>query len=100
VSQRPSSKASRVYRALLPIAWSPKAQKGSSHITLQKAGYADFVWASHDRVEIGPKMLTRLARRTAGDGGGFVMPTGSTVHVAQEEGAEIPPNSLDESSRP
>jgi predicted RNA binding protein YcfA (HicA-like mRNA interferase family) len=61
VSKWPSSEASRVYRALLRIGRSPKAHKGSSHITLQKAGYADFVWAFHDRVEIGPKMLTRIA---------------------------------------
>jgi hypothetical protein len=31
---------------------------------MQKAGYADFVWSFHDRVEIGPKMLTRIAKHT------------------------------------
>jgi len=64
VSRWPSSKANRVYRALLRIGWSAKAHKGSSHITLQRAGYADFVWAFHDRVEIGPKMLARIAKHT------------------------------------
>jgi predicted RNA binding protein YcfA (HicA-like mRNA interferase family) len=64
VSKWPSSKASRVYRALLRIGWSAKANKGSSHITLQKSGYADFVWAFHDHVEIGPKMLARIAKHT------------------------------------
>jgi predicted RNA binding protein YcfA (HicA-like mRNA interferase family) len=64
VSKWPSSKASRVYRALLRIGWSPKAFKGSSHITLQKAGHPDFVWAFHDNVEIGPKMLARIAKHT------------------------------------
>jgi predicted RNA binding protein YcfA (HicA-like mRNA interferase family) len=64
VSRWPSSKASRVYRALLRIGWSPKALKGSSHITLQRAGYPDFVWAFHDSVEIGPKMLARIAKHT------------------------------------
>jgi len=64
VSHWPSSKANRVYRALLRIGWTPKALKGSSHITLQKAGQADFVWAFHDRVEIGPKMLARIAKHT------------------------------------
>jgi predicted RNA binding protein YcfA (HicA-like mRNA interferase family) len=53
-----------VYRALLRIGWSAKANKGSSHITLQKSGYADFVWAFHDHVEIGPKMLARIAKHT------------------------------------
>jgi len=43
---------------------SPKAHKGSSPIALQKAGYADFVWAFDDPVEIGPKMLTRIAKHT------------------------------------
>ena len=49
---------------MLRIGWSAKAHKGSSHITLQRAGYADFVWAFHDRVEIGPKMLARIAKHT------------------------------------
>jgi predicted RNA binding protein YcfA (HicA-like mRNA interferase family) len=53
-----------VYRALLRIGWSAKANKGSSHITLQKSGYADFVWAFHDHAEIGPKMLARIAKHT------------------------------------
>jgi predicted RNA binding protein YcfA (HicA-like mRNA interferase family) len=64
VSQWSSSKASRVYRALLRIGWSPKTFKGSSHVTLQKAGYPDYVWAFHDNVEIGPKMLSRIAKHT------------------------------------
>ncbi|MFY9683907.1 MAG: type II toxin-antitoxin system HicA family toxin [Candidatus Sulfotelmatobacter sp.] len=53
-----------MYRALLRSGWSAKARKGSSHITLQRAGYADFVWAFHDRVEISPKMLARIAKHT------------------------------------
>jgi len=64
VSKWPSSKASRVYRALLRTGWSPKAFKGSSHITLQRAGYQDFIWAFHENVEIGPKMLARIAKHT------------------------------------
>jgi predicted RNA binding protein YcfA (HicA-like mRNA interferase family) len=49
---------------LLRIGWSAKAHKGSSHIILQRNGYPDFVWAFHDRVEIGPKMLARIAKHT------------------------------------
>lgn len=64
MSQWPSSKGSRVYRALLRIGWSPKAFKGSSHVTLQRAGYPNYVWAFHDSVEIGPKMLARIAKHT------------------------------------
>lgn len=64
MSQWPSSKATRVYRALLRIGWSPKTLKGSSHITLQRGCYPDYVWAFHDRVEIGPKMIARIAKHT------------------------------------
>ena len=60
----PSSKANRVYRALLRIGWSPKAFKSTSHVTLQRAGFSDFVWAFHESVEIGPKMLARIAKHT------------------------------------
>jgi len=31
---------------------------------MQKAGHADFVWAFHDGVELGPKMLARIAKHT------------------------------------
>jgi len=53
-----------VYKALLRIGWSPKSLKGSSHITLQRSGHPDFIWAFHDNVEIGPKMLARIAKHT------------------------------------
>jgi hypothetical protein len=29
------------------------------------SGVPDFVWAFHDRDEVGPRMLARIARRTA-----------------------------------
>jgi predicted RNA binding protein YcfA (HicA-like mRNA interferase family) len=64
VSKWPSSKASRVYRALLRTGWTPKAFKGSSHVRLQRPGHEDFVWAFHDNVEIAPKMLARIAKHT------------------------------------
>jgi len=51
-----------------------KTHKASCHVTLQKAGYSDSVGAFHDRVKIGPKMLTRIARHTAVDGRGFAIP--------------------------
>ena len=42
----------------------PETHKGSSHITLRRAGCANFVWAFHDRVEIGPKMLAQISKHT------------------------------------
>jgi len=35
-----------------------------SHRTLSRAGWPDFVFAFHDRVEIGPRMLARIAKHT------------------------------------
>jgi hypothetical protein len=31
---------------------------------LERAGFPDFVWAFHERDEIGPKMVARIAKRT------------------------------------
>jgi predicted RNA binding protein YcfA (HicA-like mRNA interferase family) len=36
----------------------------ASHATLERSGWPDYVWAFHDGVEIGPKMLARIAKRT------------------------------------
>jgi predicted RNA binding protein YcfA (HicA-like mRNA interferase family) len=63
VNQWPSTKARRVYAALIRIGWELKRQSGS-HRTLQRNGWSDFVFAFHDREEIGPKMLTRIAKHT------------------------------------
>jgi len=65
VSQWPSSKAKRVYKALLRIGWRPKAQaSGTSHTQLQRAGYKDYTWAWHDSVEIGPVALRKIGKCT------------------------------------
>jgi len=40
-----------------------KGQRGS-HRILDKSGWPDFVFAFHEREEIGPVMLARIARRT------------------------------------
>ena len=63
MSQWPSTKARRVYAALIKTGWSLKRQSGS-HRTLQRAGWPDFVFAFHDGEEIGPKMLGRIAKHT------------------------------------
>jgi predicted RNA binding protein YcfA (HicA-like mRNA interferase family) len=31
---------------------------------LERDGWRDFVWAFHDREEIGPRLLARIARHT------------------------------------
>lgn len=63
MSDWPSTKASRVLAALLRLGWQIKRQSGS-HRTLSREGWADVVFAFHDREELGPKMLARLARST------------------------------------
>jgi predicted RNA binding protein YcfA (HicA-like mRNA interferase family) len=63
MSRWPATRARRVLDALLRIGWSIKRQTGS-HRTLQRPGYPDYVFAFHDRDEIGPRMLARLAKQT------------------------------------
>jgi predicted RNA binding protein YcfA (HicA-like mRNA interferase family) len=63
MSHWPSTKAKRVLAALLRNGWDIKRISGS-HRTLTKLGYPDFVFAFHDREEIGPRMLARIAKRT------------------------------------
>jgi predicted RNA binding protein YcfA (HicA-like mRNA interferase family) len=63
VSTWPSTRAARVLAALLRIGWSVKRQRGS-HATLERGGWPDFVWAFHDGDELGPRMLSRVAKRT------------------------------------
>jgi predicted RNA binding protein YcfA (HicA-like mRNA interferase family) len=63
VSVWPSAKAKRVLAALQAIGWRVKRQTGS-HRTLSREGWPDFVFAFHDGEEIGPKMLSRIAKHT------------------------------------
>ena len=63
MSQWPSAKARRVLAALFSIGWHLKRQSGS-HRTLSREGWPDFVFAFHDGEEIGPKMLSRIAKHT------------------------------------
>jgi predicted RNA binding protein YcfA (HicA-like mRNA interferase family) len=59
----PSAKAQRVLAALLRRGWTIKRQTGS-HRVLQRPGSPDFVFAFHDRDEIGPRMMARIANHT------------------------------------
>ncbi len=63
MSRFAAAKARRVLAALLRIGWTVKRQSGS-HRTLARDGWADVVFAFHDDVEIGPVMLSRIAKRT------------------------------------
>jgi len=63
VSQWPSSSAKKVLSALQRIGWSIKRTSGS-HKVLEREGFPNFVFAFHDREEIGPKMLARISKHT------------------------------------
>jgi len=56
-------KALKVLKVLLRLGWSIKRQKGS-HRILVKIGWPDFTFAFHDKEEIGPRMLARIAKYT------------------------------------
>jgi predicted RNA binding protein YcfA (HicA-like mRNA interferase family) len=64
MSQWGSAKARRVLAALLRIGWRIKRETGGSHRILSRPGWPDTVFAFHDSEEIGPRMLTRIAKRT------------------------------------
>lgn len=63
MSRWPSTQASRVLSALLRIGLQIKRSTGS-HRVLQRTGWMDVVFVFHDRDEIGPHMLARLAKVT------------------------------------
>jgi predicted RNA binding protein YcfA (HicA-like mRNA interferase family) len=65
VSRWPSTRAKLVFKALLRIGWIPISQ-GGSHIKLRHRGaeFPDYIGAFHDNIEIGPKMLARIAKHT------------------------------------
>jgi len=63
MSQFPSTKAHRVFATLLRIGWVVKRQSGS-HRILSRLGWPDFVFAFHDGEEIGPRLLSKIARQT------------------------------------
>jgi predicted RNA binding protein YcfA (HicA-like mRNA interferase family) len=63
MSQWRSIRARQVLAALLKIGWSIKRESGS-HRVLERPGWPDVVFAFHDREEIGPRMLARIAKVT------------------------------------
>lgn len=63
MNEWPSTKARRVLAALLRIGWTVKRQKGS-HRRLSRPGWPDHLFSFHDKVEIGPDMLSRIGSQT------------------------------------
>lgn len=63
MSEWRATKARRVLAALLRLGWTIKRQTGS-HQVLSRPDWPDVVFAFHDKEEIGPRMLARLAKVT------------------------------------
>jgi predicted RNA binding protein YcfA (HicA-like mRNA interferase family) len=57
----PAVKAGRVLRALIRLGWTIERQRGS-HRTLSRPAWPNYVFAFHDGEELGPRMLTRIAK--------------------------------------
>lgn len=64
MSQWRSTKAGKVFKALLRIGWTIKREAGGSHRTLARPGWRDYVFSFHDGEEVGPRMLARIAKHT------------------------------------
>jgi predicted RNA binding protein YcfA (HicA-like mRNA interferase family) len=64
LSTWPAKKAPQVFRALQRIGWKIKRTSSGSHSTLCRDGWPDYTWAFHDSDEIGPKMLSKIAKKT------------------------------------
>ena len=64
MSHWPSTKARVVLEALQSIGWNIKERKGSSRVQLVHPERGDYTWAFHDSDEIGPVMLSRIAKKT------------------------------------
>ena len=64
MSQWGAAKSRRVLAALLRIGWSIKRESGGSHRVLARDGWPDCVFSFHESDEIGPRMLSRIAKQT------------------------------------
>ena len=63
MSEWPSSKAKKILSALIRIGWEIKRTSGS-HRTLTRDGWPNYTFAFHDNEEIGPVMLSKIAKNT------------------------------------
>ncbi len=62
MAQWSSSRAKQVLAALRRIGWEEVRSRGSHRILMREG--QRYVFAFHDRDEIGPKMLARIAKHT------------------------------------
>jgi predicted RNA binding protein YcfA (HicA-like mRNA interferase family) len=58
-----ATKASVVLAALVRNGWQIVRQRGS-HRVLAREGNANYVFAFHDREELGPRILARISKHT------------------------------------
>src|SRR5579863_1113682 len=58
-----ATKATRVLSDRQRIGWRIKRQK-ASHRTLERCGWPGYVFAYHDRAELGPVALEKLGKKT------------------------------------
>jgi predicted RNA binding protein YcfA (HicA-like mRNA interferase family) len=58
-----ATKASVVLAALMRHGWQVVRQRGS-HRVLARDGDVNYVFAFHEREELGPRMLARIAKHT------------------------------------
>ena len=63
MSQWRAVKAQQLLNALLSIGWQQVRKRGS-HRTLVRPGWPDYCFSFHDKEEIGPVMLSRIAKKT------------------------------------
>ena len=63
MSQWSAARARHVLAALSRIGWKVKRQTGS-HKVLARDRWPDFVFAFRDGEELGPRMLSRIAKHT------------------------------------
>lgn len=61
--QWPSTKAKQALAALLRAGWRIKRQTGS-HRVLEKPGWPNYIFAHHDRRELGRFAMEQLAKDT------------------------------------
>src|SRR5574337_371937 len=64
MSEWASTRARQVLAALLHIGWAIKRDAMGSHRVLSRPNWPDYVFPFHDRDEVGPRMLRRIAKRT------------------------------------
>lgn len=63
MTQWPSTKARVVYKALLKIGWTFLRQVGS-HKKFSRPNFPNYTWSFADGDELGPAILSRIAKQT------------------------------------